>query len=418
MKIKIINNSSLQIFILLAVALLLFGVQGISAQSITGPPSVAVGDEEGYTLSGASATSWAVPAGTQILSQTSSTVVVRFNTAGSSFVRALHNVGPGFTVLNITVTGGPPPTPNNPTVLSNSCGSSTLQRTSNPGSGISWFWQGKNAFGTNMSSGNNAVNNNYVANQGSGRYYIRARQNGQWSTNSGFVDVTITETPTAPTVNTVPPSCGGVVTLSVSNPDSAYDYRWYNASGSAWIGTGTSFTTDPLTSSIDFLVRAVTKSPNPICVSPASTVSVTVSSPPKPAGNQTVTSTCNSPDIELTASNTTFPDNSTEIEHRWYFTAGGTGAGSYILGTPVPGAGFRTKIVVSGITQDTTYWVAAVVDGCESERHPITADYEENIEPTLAVINITGPQCGPSANFTLNATVVGGNANFSWYDAE
>lgn len=81
------------------------------------------------------------------------------------------------------------PKPNNPTITNVSCGQSTLTRAGTPPAGITWYWQGKEPNGTTTSLGSGPT---FIANEGSGVYYIRARSDaGVWSSISGSVNVTL-----------------------------------------------------------------------------------------------------------------------------------------------------------------------------------------------------------------------------------
>ena len=93
--------------------------------------------------------------------------------------------------LDVNVTSSAPPTPGNPIIQSSNCGYSTLQRSGSPPSGVTWYWQGKTYNGTSTSKGSGST---FIANEGTGTYYIRARNsNGTWSTGSGSRYVTITQ---------------------------------------------------------------------------------------------------------------------------------------------------------------------------------------------------------------------------------
>lgn len=96
-------------------------------------------------------------------------------------------------------------TPNNPVVSSTSCGQSILTQRGKPIENYDWYWQGKNPNGTSTDKWNSSYTpegssvvftpNNFIANEGSGIYYIRARNyDGTWSTRSGSVYVEIAQT--------------------------------------------------------------------------------------------------------------------------------------------------------------------------------------------------------------------------------
>ncbi|AXP80827.1 tRNA3(Ser)-specific nuclease WapA precursor [Mariniflexile rhizosphaerae] len=88
--------------------------------------------------------------------------------------------------VQIAVHVQPPSTPYNPIVDSYECGQATLISNGTPPCGVSWYWQGKNSNGTSTSLGTSSQP--FIANLGTGTYYIRARNNnGTWSGGSGSV---------------------------------------------------------------------------------------------------------------------------------------------------------------------------------------------------------------------------------------
>ncbi|AUP79808.1 DUF6443 domain-containing protein [Flavivirga eckloniae] len=89
--------------------------------------------------------------------------------------------------LSVTITGADPPpsAPGTPTV-SGVC-EPVLTRAGSPPSGVTWYWQGKNANGTSTAKNSSTP---FLVDEGSGVYYIRAiNSNGVWSNNSGSVEV-------------------------------------------------------------------------------------------------------------------------------------------------------------------------------------------------------------------------------------
>ncbi|WP_271767595.1 Ig-like domain-containing protein [Aquimarina algiphila] len=113
--------------------------------------------------------------------------------------------------------------PPNPTVILG-CNSATLNRTGDPDPNVIWYWQGKNPDGENFNLGNDAT---YTANEGSGRYYIRAYDyNGGWSENSGSVYVTIPPPVTPPSIPSITELCGST-TLSFNSSNVPNGVTWY-----------------------------------------------------------------------------------------------------------------------------------------------------------------------------------------------
>lgn len=90
--------------------------------------------------------------------------------------------------FQVEVVGSYPSNPNNPTTNNNTC-SPVLTRNGTPQNGDTWYWQGKDANGTSITKGSGTT---YIPNEGSGTYYIRARNaSGVWSVSSGSVNVSV-----------------------------------------------------------------------------------------------------------------------------------------------------------------------------------------------------------------------------------
>jgi len=97
---------------------------------------------------------------------------------------------------------------------------------------------------------------------------------------SNVATITVNQTPANVTVGAVAPVCAGsTVTMSVTSPDPALTYTWYDSqSRNHVLYQGTSYTTDPLTTSTTFYVDAT----NGSCNSPVLTaVPVTVNALPE-----------------------------------------------------------------------------------------------------------------------------------------
>ncbi|MEO0900583.1 MAG: DUF6443 domain-containing protein, partial [Bacteroidota bacterium] len=230
---------ALAIFIILIIPMTLsaqFG--GGSGVAIIGPNTGLTGYTESFTLfDGGNITSvnWSASSGATIQSSNNVNAVIMFNTTGTKTISvfATDTFNNVYTDNHtVTVTIGIPPVPSNPTISSNNCGQAVLQRTGSPPSGVTWYWQGKSSTSkvTNLGSGST-----YIANQGSGYYYIRARSSiNQWSTTSARVYVNMQYFQ--------PGSIGGAQTVcyggdpgTLSNSSSAYggnsySYQWQQSS--------------------------------------------------------------------------------------------------------------------------------------------------------------------------------------------
>nr|WP_299381216.1 DUF6443 domain-containing protein [Allomuricauda sp.] len=136
----------------------------------------------------------------------------------------------------------PPQAPNTPNLVANSngCGQVTLERSGNPSSGVTWYWQGTNSNGVSTASSNNAENNDYVATQ-SGTYYIRARgSNGLWSSSVARAVTVIDLEPGVIENNNVSICYGGDPPQIDSFEDASgivgsYTYQWeQSVNGGSW----------------------------------------------------------------------------------------------------------------------------------------------------------------------------------------
>ncbi|MBX2969800.1 MAG: hypothetical protein KF803_10560 [Cyclobacteriaceae bacterium] len=165
--------------------------------------------------------------------------------------------------LMVTVSGSSAPaTPNTTFTTTQNCNSTTVQRNSNPPSGVEWYWQ-TSTTGTSTSLGSGSSINRTT----SGNLYLRARQSTSpftWSTSSQHVgNITVITTPPAvsatSTSNDIISNTGGQVTVSVSAVSEATSYRWYTvASGGTAIGgvSGTSYS-PTLTQTTTYYVASV-----------------------------------------------------------------------------------------------------------------------------------------------------------------
>jgi len=170
-------------------------VESIHAQySITGPTSVNQGQTYSYSILGSNISEHAYTiTGGAITGTGKKTLIdVNWSAATSGTVSAtvedtsynIYNIS-----LNVTITPIPgPSTPSASTITSQNCTTATLQRSGTPPSGVTWYWQGKSSLGQSTTLGSGTT---YTANQGSGTYYLRAKNSsGIWSTSSAGVSVT------------------------------------------------------------------------------------------------------------------------------------------------------------------------------------------------------------------------------------
>ncbi len=197
---------------------------------------------------------------------------IEFYNAGIYAIQATVNNNNTTQEFQVIVSNPPPSNPNNPTVSAQSCGQATLSRSGNPPSGVRWYWQGKtsNGFITNKGYGST-----FLANEGTGTYYIRARNTstGVWSSGLGSVTVTINNSTSTPSASNKTICEGGSTFLTASGVSGNPIYKWYNSSNGL-LGTGATYGTGTLNSPGNYTYR-VSATVNG-CESAKRTVTVTV----------------------------------------------------------------------------------------------------------------------------------------------
>jgi RHS repeat-associated protein len=166
-------------------------IGGTPKISIFGDNTVNAGVSEYYTVAFTNITPYAVnwtALGGVITSQTMNNVNVTWNSNPGTLICNLTSSSAGSMSKQFTVSVATlgPATPNTPTISTINCSNATLLR-GTPTSGVTWYWQGINPNGTSTSNSSTTYT---VTN--SGTYYLRARDlNGDWSSNSGNVSVSI-----------------------------------------------------------------------------------------------------------------------------------------------------------------------------------------------------------------------------------
>ncbi|SFW76244.1 hypothetical protein SAMN02927921_04098, partial [Sinomicrobium oceani] len=210
---------------------------------VKGPTQVPYKNTSTYTVMRAGNTSdaqWSAQGGT-VQSYTSTSASVKWHGDSSSGTVYFNSSSTGTLTLAVQITGVPPKTPAHPVITSTDCDKATLSRSGTPPSGVTWYWQGKNGNGTSTNLGSGST---YTAQQGSGVYYIKARNsNGVWSEGSGAVYVTIPNdllgVPSSPSVTN---NCGNTV-LTRGTPPSGITWYWQSSA----TGTSTSNTSGSIT---------------------------------------------------------------------------------------------------------------------------------------------------------------------------
>ncbi|WP_435624306.1 DUF6443 domain-containing protein [Flagellimonas sp.] len=215
--------------------------------AIFGPTSATAGETKNYSLAAPSnitSTNWYASTGATIQSSSTFNATVNFNSAGTRQVSAVSiDIFFSFYTddLNVSVSPGIPSNPGNPTISSNNCGQAILQRSGTPPSGVTWYWQGKDPNGTRVDKGSGST---YIADEGNGTYYIRAKSSSGWSTGSGVRSVNITSFESIDITGSQTICYGGDPGGMGSNPGAtggtSYTYRWERSDDGLnnWVGVG------------------------------------------------------------------------------------------------------------------------------------------------------------------------------------
>jgi RHS repeat-associated protein len=290
---------------------------------------------------------------------TSATYYIRSKVTSMSVWSAATSIG-------VTVTDPQPPSA--PSVSTNTCGPKTLTR-SNPSDGTTWYWQGTNASGQDMSGTAAAATYTISA---SGTYYIRAYLNSCWS-NATAVSATVTNPGTPSTPIPSANSCGPKL-LSKGTPSDGSIWYWQGTNSN---GTDTSApaasATYNVTSSNTIYLRAYLNS----CWSTASSsLAVTVIDPAIPAVPIASTNACGAK--TLTRANPS--DGST-----WYWQ--GTGASGQDQTAPAAASSYT-------ITSSGTYYLRAYLSSCWSSASSVTATVTNPSTPSAPIppSNTCGPK--------------------------
>ncbi|HYE78516.1 MAG TPA: GEVED domain-containing protein, partial [bacterium] len=198
-----------------------------------------------------------------------------------------------------------------------------------------------------------------------------------------------------PTVSTNSPVCvGSPVTLSAPNAPAGATYAWTGPNSFA--STAAAPTIPNATAAAAGTYSLVITLNG--CSAPAATATVAVN--PIPAAPGPLSGSRCGPGT-ITLQYTGVP---TGTSFRWYTTASG--------GSPIPNAGSR--FVTPALAATTTYYVSAVVAGCESPRTAVTATI--NPEPTVS-LTAGGPVTfcqGGSVTLSAAASGAGPSYTYAW----
>ncbi len=202
--------------------------------------------------------------------------------------------------------------------------------------------------------------------------------------------------------------CGpGPLTLTASGAPSGVSYRWYNPNGSiAQTSTSSSYTTPTLSATANYQVSMIVDG----CEGLKKTVSAIINSSTAPPTVMDKENDCGINTITLDAVSTI----ASGLTHKWYTTVSGPNTASHQVTSTV--GNYVTSIIVTAETK--TYWVASVLNGCESNRVAITATFIDNSTvPTLTVgdESLNSDNCG-MGTFILVAEGGHTGSVYDWYD--
>ncbi|WP_214228989.1 putative Ig domain-containing protein, partial [Pedobacter sp. B4-66] len=245
----------------------------------------------------------------------------------------------------------------NPTVAATGqtiCSGSTTTLTATANGGTTLKWYASATSGTVLATGNTFTTPALTATT---TYYIEVSKDGCANVERIPVTVTVTTTPSNPTVATVAPICSGsAAILAITAPVNGITYKWYAAvNGGASLFTGSSFTTPVLTASTTYYVEASAGN----CTSVTRTaVAVTVNTLPALA-----TVTTNNSTISAGQTATLAATAPAGITIKWYSAP--TGGVALAQGT---------SYTTAPLSATTTYYVeTSNASGCVSAtRVPVT----------------------------------------------
>ncbi|RZK74027.1 MAG: hypothetical protein EOO92_17665, partial [Pedobacter sp.] len=198
----------------------------------------------------------------------------------------------------------------------NICSGNTTTLTATPNGGTTLTWYDAATNGNVVANGTTF---NTPALTATTTYYIEISKAG--CANSERVPITVNVTPVlaVPVIAAASATCeGATTTLTVTNPDPAITYNWFEAAnGGTSIFTGTSFTTPVLTSNKTYYVEATQNG----CVS-ATRAAVNVTINPRPAAPQVQASSSTINAGQTVVITATSPE--ANVNFNWYTSANGT----------------------------------------------------------------------------------------------
>ncbi len=293
-------------------------------------------------------------------------------------------------VVKVTVTPLPAvPAASNATICAGSVANLSV---SNPVVNYTYRWYNAASGGTAQRTGATFTTPEL---QTTTTYYVEAISETGCISPRRAVTVNVTVMPAAPAVANKTICAGSQAVLSVSAPDQSLVYKWYNSIGEQ-VASGATFNTGSLTTTTTYYVEAATTSA-PFCVSPRSTVLVTVTDlPTMPVVEDASVCAGQSTILSVLVVDPSYT-------YKWYTSAtGGTVVGS--------GATYSTGT----LTSDRTFYVEAVsAAGCASKRSGIAVTVTPlPSTPTADNVSICAGQ--PA---TLEVNNPDAALSYRWYNA-
>jgi gliding motility-associated-like protein len=285
----------------------------------------------------------------------------------------------------------------------NICAGNTATFTvTNPRAGVSYNWYTAATGGTALKTGTSFTTPVLNATT---TYYVESSRTATGCANPNRVAVTVNVT-AAPVNAVVAPSApvcsGSGATFNVTPVQNGVVYTWYaTATGGAPLGTGSQFTTQPLTANTPFWVEASANG----CVSPARTEADAIVNPIPVAPTFTVSPAGGIITAGGTATITAGSITNNAII-KWYSTL--TGGSAIATGTP-----FTTP----PLSTTTTYYIeSSLASGCVStQRTPVTITVTQPVVIPDVDVNPKTQTIDASTTGSLTATSTTPGAVFNWF---
>ena len=212
--------------------------------------------------------------------------------------------------------------------------------------------------------------------------------------NSDTKKITVYETPEAPVISQTPICGAGQATLTIDNFNASWRYQWYEGNVAIPGENGRTLTTGILSAAKTYRVSA--SNPFQTGCERFGQLDLKITTPPSRPIVQT-DSRCGSGEVLLGAGG--IPN----AEYRWY---SGNSVSENIIHI---GESYSPTI-----TQTTTYYVSAIVDGCEGEKAEVTATVY--FQPPAPVV-VEDERCGPG-EVSLRASGLTSGGEYVWYTEE